>query len=209
MAPFLSSVLPFSYFLFSLFGRVFAFIAACTNFIKKPGILYFFLLYKPIVASNLSFFSFFHSFDNNLFFHKQNVSFVRRSEYLRMEDGGEVEASDVTSEVTGGDVTSEVTGGDVTSMLEVSDASSTGTDVNSDFEVCSSPQQGGNIIYKIFFAKNSICVEKNILFLTKVCCLRSVCCGQEGHCCWRSHSQEHKYFNIFPLFSFYKKLHND
>ncbi len=103
----------------------------------------------------------------DLLFQKQTVSIVRRREYLRMEDGGEVEANDVTSEVTGGDVTSEVTGGDVTSRDGVSDVSSRGTDVNSDFEVCSSPQQGGDITSKKLFVKNSICVEKNNLLLTK------------------------------------------
>ncbi len=132
---------------------------------RKPGILYFFVLYKPIVASNLSSF-FILSFDNNFFFHKQNVSLVRRREYLKMEED-EVEASDVTSEVTGDDVTYEVTGGDVTSRAGVSDVSSRGTDVNSDFEVCSSPQQGGDITYTKLFVKNSACVEKNNLFLTK------------------------------------------
>ncbi len=87
---------------------------------------------------------------------------MRRSEYLRMENGDEVKANDVTSEVTGGDVTSEVTsddvtfevtGGDVTSRAGVSDVSSRGTDVNSDFEVCSSPQQGREITSNIFLLR--------------------------------------------------------
>ncbi len=60
---------------------------------------------------------------------------MRRSEYLRIEED-EGEANDVTSEVTGDDVTS---------MDGVRDVSSRGTDVNSDFEVCSSPQQGRDI----------------------------------------------------------------
>ncbi len=60
----------------------------------------------------------------------------------------EVTGGDVTSEVTGDDVTSEITGGDVTSRAGVSDVSSRGTEVNSDFEVCSSPQQGRNTTYK-------------------------------------------------------------
>jgi hypothetical protein len=80
----------------------------------------------------------------------------------------EVTSDDVTSEVTDGDVTSDVTGGDVTSRDGVSDVSSTGTGVNSDFEVCSSPQQGRNTTYKKFLVKNAICVEKNTLLLTKL-----------------------------------------
>jgi hypothetical protein len=84
-----------------------------------------------------------------------------------MEDGGgEVEDNDVTSEVTDGDVTSDVTGGDVTSRAGISDVSSRGTDVNSDFEVCSSPQQGGDITSKKLYVKNSISVEKNNLLFT-------------------------------------------
>jgi hypothetical protein len=75
-----------------------------------------------------------------------------------MENGDEVVPSDVTSEVTGGDVTS---------MDADSDVSSRGTDVNSDFEVCSSPLQGGDITSKKIFVKNSISVEKNNLLLTK------------------------------------------
>ncbi len=89
---------------------------------------------------------------------------MRRREYLRIDED-EVEASDVTSEVTDSDVTSDVTGGDVTSKSGVSDVSSTGTDVNTDFEVCSSPQQGRDSTNKQI--KNSTCVEKNNPFLTK------------------------------------------
>ncbi len=47
-----------------------------------------------------------------------------------------MEASDVTSEVTGGVVISKADVSDVTSR-----------DVNSDFEVCSSPKQGRDITY--------------------------------------------------------------
>ncbi len=61
----------------------------------------------------------------------------------------------------------DVTGSDVTSRDGVSDVSSRGTDVNSDFEVCSSPQQGGDINYTKLFVKNSVSVEKNNLLLTK------------------------------------------
>jgi hypothetical protein len=49
-------------------------------------------------------------------------------------------------EVEASDVTFEVTSGDVISKADVSDVSS--RDVNSDFEVCSSPQQGRDITYK-------------------------------------------------------------
>jgi hypothetical protein len=71
-----------------------------------------------------------------------------------MEDGDEVVPSDVTSEVTGGDVTSEGTDSDV---------SSRGTGVNSDFEVCSSPQQGREITSDIFL-KRILYVSKRITF---------------------------------------------
>jgi hypothetical protein len=126
---------------------------------KKAWYSVLFVFYKSIVASNFSFLKI------NYYF-KSKTYLVRRSEYLRIDED-EVVPSDVTSEVTSGDVTSEVTSGDVTSRAGVSDVSSRGTDVNSDFEVCSSPQQGGDITYTKLFVKNSACVEKNNLFLTK------------------------------------------
>ncbi len=76
-----------------------------------------------------------------------------------------MEASDVTSEVTGGDVTSDVTGGDVSSRDGVSDVSSRGSDVNSDFEVCSSPQQGREITSDIFLLRNLHVLKRIIFFL--------------------------------------------
>ncbi len=109
------------------------------------------------------------------------------------------------------DVTSEVTGGDVTSRAGVSDVRSTGTDVNSDFEVCSSPKQGRNSTYKKLLIKNAICVEKNTLLLTKlVASGRYVVAKRDiavGEVILRNIYTSS--IIIFPLFSLYTKLHND